>query len=106
MLLLRFVVTFLSAVFSRERNPLELVTDNGSQFVSAEFEAFLADRDIKHYRSSLYYPQANGEIKRFNRLFKDCLQTASIAGKEWKDFVRVSAYIQSNSTCCDKTVNC
>ncbi len=81
------VVKFLSAVFSREGNPLELVTDNGSQFVSAEFEAFLADRDIKHYRSSVYYPQANGEIERFNRVFKDCLQTAMIEGKEWKAFV-------------------
>ncbi len=81
------VVKFLSAVFSREGNPLELVTDNGSQFVSAEFEAFLADRDIKHYRSSVYYPQANGEIERFNRVFKDCLQTARIEGKEWKAFV-------------------
>ncbi len=27
------VVKFISAVFSREGNPLELVTDNGSQFV-------------------------------------------------------------------------
>lgn len=81
------VVKFLSAALSREGNPLELVTDNGSQFVSAEFEAFLADRDIMHYRSSVYYPQANGEIERFNRVFKDCLQTASIEGKEWKAFV-------------------
>ncbi|KAI2657394.1 hypothetical protein H4Q32_008708 [Labeo rohita] len=81
------VVKFLSTTFSREENPLELVTDNGSQFVSAEFEAFLADRDIKHYHSSVYYPQANGEIERFNRVFKDCLQTASIEGREWKAFV-------------------
>ncbi len=81
------VVKFLSALFSREGNPLELVTDNGSQFVSAEFEAFLADRDIKHYRSFVYYPQANGEIEHFNRVFKDCLRTARIEGKEWKAVV-------------------
>lgn len=55
------IIKFLSATFSREGKPLELVTDNGSQFVSAEFEAFLTERDIKHYCSSVYYPQANGE---------------------------------------------
>ncbi|KAJ8272305.1 hypothetical protein COCON_G00111640 [Conger conger] len=36
------VIQFLFTVFSREGNPLELVTDNGSAFVSAEFKAFLA----------------------------------------------------------------
>lgn len=77
---------FLSAVFSHEGNPLELVTDNGSQFILAEFEAFLADRGIKRYCSSVY-SQTNGEIECFNQVFKDCLQTASIEGKEWKAFV-------------------
>lgn len=81
------VIKFLSTVFSREGNPLELVTDNGSVFVSAEFEAFLASRDIKHYRSSVYYPQCNGEIERWNRVLKDCLQTADIERRPWKQFV-------------------
>ncbi|XP_062373408.1 uncharacterized protein LOC134061671 [Sardina pilchardus] len=58
------VIKFLSTVFSREGNPLELVTDNGSAFVSAEFDAFLASRDIKHCRSAVYYPQCNGEVER------------------------------------------
>ncbi|KAL7856478.1 hypothetical protein SRHO_G00153770 [Serrasalmus rhombeus] len=81
------VITFLSVVFSREGNPREVVSDNGPQFISSEFESFLAMRDIKHCRSSVYFPQANGEIERFNRVFKDCLQTATIEGKPWKPFV-------------------
>ncbi len=76
------VVTFLSAAFSREGNPLQLKTDNGSQFVSAKFETFLADRDIKNYRRSVYYPQANGEIECFKRVFTYYFQTTSIKGKE------------------------
>ena len=80
------VITFLSTIFSREGNPQEIVSDNGTQFVSTEFEAFLADRDIKHCRSSVYYPQANGEIERFNRVLKDCLQTADIEKRPWKPF--------------------
>ncbi len=78
------VVKFLSAAFSCEGNPLQLKTDNGSQFVSAKFETFLADRDIKNYRRSVYYPQANGEIECFKRVFTYYFQTTSIKGKEWK----------------------
>ena len=81
------VIAFLSTIFSREGNPLELVTDNGSSFVSAESEAYLAARDIAHCRSSIYYPQSNGEVERWNRVFKDCLQTADIEGQPWKPFV-------------------
>ena len=80
------VIKFLTAVFSREGNPWELISDNGSQFVSTEFETFLQERHIKHCRSSIYYPQANGEIERFNRVFKDCLHTANLEGKPWKSF--------------------
>ena len=81
------VTVFLSTVFSREGNPKELVSDNGSQFVSQEFEAFLQDRGILHRKSSVYYPRANGEIERWNRSLKDSLQTASLEGKQWKSFV-------------------
>ncbi|CAM5113000.1 unnamed protein product [Natator depressus] len=65
------IIKFLSSVFSREGNPKELVSDNGSQITSLEFETFLAQRNILHRRSSLYYPQANGEIERFNRSLKE-----------------------------------
>ena len=95
------VIAFLSVVFSREGNPLELVT-----FVSAEFEAFLAAQDITHCRSSIYYPQSNGGVERWNRVLKDCLQTADIEGRPWKPFVRLSPHLSSNSPCTDSSLPC
>ncbi|CAM4591479.1 unnamed protein product [Lepidochelys olivacea] len=80
------VIKFLSSVFSREGNPKELVSDNGSQFTSLEFETFLAERNILHRRSSLYYPQANGEMERFNRSLKESLQTAKLEERLWITF--------------------
>ncbi|CAM4584129.1 unnamed protein product [Lepidochelys kempii] len=75
------VIKFLSSVFSREGNPKELISDNGSQFTSLEFETFLAQRNILHRKSSLYYPQANGEIERFNRSLKESLQMVKLEGR-------------------------
>ena len=82
------IIQFLIATFSREGNPKELVSDIGTEFTSAEFINFLKQRGIMHLKSSLYYPCANGEVERFNRMLKDCLQTASIQGTPWKPITR------------------
>ncbi len=36
----------------------------------------------------MYHPRANGEVERFNKVLKDCLQTASIQGEPWKSFTQ------------------
>lgn len=74
-------------LFSREGFPQEIVTDHGTQFTSQEFEAFLKDRDITHSFSSVYYPQANGAIERFNVILKNAIQNAIIMGSPIKDRV-------------------
>ncbi|CAM4711930.1 unnamed protein product [Lepidochelys kempii] len=80
------VIKFLPSLLKTEENAKELVSDNGSHFTSLEFETFLAERNILHRRSSLYYPQANGEIERFNRSLKESLQTAKLEGQLWITF--------------------
>ena len=70
------VCSMLDSIFAREGLPNEIVTDNGSQFVSTEFEAYLSSRGIKHIRTSLYHPQANGLVERFNPVLKQTLQIA------------------------------
>nr|XP_055032791.1 uncharacterized protein K02A2.6-like [Misgurnus anguillicaudatus] len=82
------VTTFLSAVFARFGNPTELISDNGTQFTSSEFTEFLAVRDITHRKVSLYYPQANGAIERWNRVLKETLLTAEQERKPWKPFIQ------------------
>ncbi|KAI4895127.1 hypothetical protein NFI96_030604, partial [Prochilodus magdalenae] len=82
------IIQFLTAIFSREGNPRTLISDNGPQFLSAEFADLLKECGIRHLRSSVYYPRANGEVERFNRSVTDYLQTASIQGEPWKSFLR------------------
>ncbi|KFD66419.1 hypothetical protein M514_21449, partial [Trichuris suis] len=74
-------IQFLKEIFSHEGLPSEIFSDNGAQFVSNEFKQFLNDHAIRHCRTSLYYPQANGEVERLNRVLKHCLQLASRTGR-------------------------
>ncbi len=60
------VTAFLNSVFSRHGNPTSIVSDNGPQFTSPEFAAFLKVKDIKHMRTSEYHPASNGAIERFH----------------------------------------
>lgn len=81
------IITLLSTVVSRGVNTLELLTDNDPAFMSAEFKAFLATRNITHCRSTIYYPQSNGEAERWNRVLQDCFQIADIEGQPRNPFV-------------------
>ncbi len=77
------VVKFLITVFSHHGNPECIVTDNGTQFTSAVFAEFLKQGDIKHIRTSVYYPASNGAVERFHRALKGCIQTAIQHAQPW-----------------------
>uniref|UniRef100_A0A6G5A9C6 Putative retrotransposon-like family member retr-1-like protein n=1 Tax=Rhipicephalus microplus TaxID=6941 RepID=A0A6G5A9C6_RHIMP len=78
------IIEFLSSIFSREGFPDAIVTDNGPQFQSQHFEAFLSQRGIQHLRSSVFYPQSNGQIERFNRVLKEHIQIAQLEHRPLK----------------------
>lgn len=84
------VIKFVSTVFSRERDPKEVISDNGAQFSSLEFDTFLAEWNIVLRRSSVYCHQANGEIEHFNRSLKGSLQTAKLEGKHGQTSLLIS----------------
>lgn len=81
------VIKFLKTVFSREGYPDEIISDNGIQFISQEFNNFLDERGIHHGFSSLYYPQSNGAVERFNGVLKNAIQNAINSNKLWKPTV-------------------
>ncbi|KAG7533301.1 Reverse transcriptase domain [Arabidopsis thaliana x Arabidopsis arenosa] len=62
------VNTFLwKNVICRHGVPYDIVTDNGPQFISHEFEAFCSDWGIKVSYSTPRYPQENGQAEAANK---------------------------------------
>ncbi|PIK38324.1 hypothetical protein BSL78_24837 [Apostichopus japonicus] len=60
------LIKSLGPIFSRYGYPETLKTDNGSNFVSAEFESYLETCGISHRTTTPLWPQANGEVERQN----------------------------------------
>ncbi|KAI2646044.1 hypothetical protein H4Q32_028458 [Labeo rohita] len=70
-------VTVLRELFARTGVPEQLVSDNGPQFVSAEFQVFLKNNGIKHVTSAPYHPATNGLAERFVQSLKNALPHAT-----------------------------
>jgi transposase InsO family protein len=82
------VIEFLTSLFDRFGLVEEIITDNGVQFVSSEFEDFLAAHSIKHSRSALYSPQTNAAVERLNRVIKEGVKVALAEGKSFMTGLR------------------
>ena len=78
---LRTVITFLTQLFAREGLPSEIVSDNGVQFVSSEFEDFL-----KHWVFPIVRHRST-TLVQMGKLSagKQTLQIATSQGKDWKE---------------------
>jgi hypothetical protein len=46
---------------------LDIITDNGPDFIFSKLTQFLANLGVKHFTSSTYYPQGNGQAKSTNK---------------------------------------
>jgi len=68
------VAQALGHVFSHFRFPREILSDQGSDFISALMQIFLTDFGINQIRTSPYHPQTNGACERFNGTLKSMLR--------------------------------
>lgn len=79
------IVKSLHRMFATHGLPLQIVTDNGPQFISNEFKDFMEQEDIEHSRVTPLWPQANGEVERQNRSILKRLKISQIEKRNWHD---------------------
>lgn len=73
-------INLLRPIFARWGVPEELVSDNGPQFCSAEFQAFTSHLGIIHKRGAPYHPATNGLAERFVQTVKKSLRASLLEG--------------------------
>jgi len=69
-------IVALREIFARYGVPINLVSDNGSNFTSTEFTKFLSENGIRHIRSAPFHPATNAQAERFVQTFKDAMRAA------------------------------
>ncbi|XP_029139104.1 uncharacterized protein K02A2.6-like, partial [Protobothrops mucrosquamatus] len=67
-------IQVLRNIFAAHGLPDVLVSDNGPQFTSAEFQGFLRTNMIHHAASAPFHPSTNGLAERMVRVTKDALK--------------------------------
>ncbi len=66
---------------AKEKYPNEkprIISDNGGQFISKDFQQFIKFLKLTHIKTSVAYPESNGKLERFHRSIGiECLRTNS-----------------------------
>ncbi|XP_040275489.1 uncharacterized protein K02A2.6-like [Bufo bufo] len=63
-------ILVLRKLFAQYGLPTAIVSDNGTQFTSHEFQSFLSGLGVQHYKTAPYHPASNGLAERFVQTFK------------------------------------
>ena len=88
----------LQELFARYGLCREIVSDNGSQFTSEEFELFCARNGIRHWRTAPGHPQSNGQAERYVQTVKIALQKGFTEGKKVSDLLQKFLFTYRRTT--------
>ena len=78
-----------------------LRTDNGGEYLSAEFEAYLKSKGIRHQLTVPYSPEQNGVAERMNRTLiesaRSMIAHAGLPNSYWAEAVAAAAYVRNRT---------
>ncbi|XP_038072087.1 uncharacterized protein K02A2.6-like [Patiria miniata] len=89
-------ITVLRDLFSRYGIPYQLVSDNGPQFTSEEFQRLLKVNGVKHVRVAPYHAASNGAAERMVQSFKRALSSSKSSGRSLQQ--RIDSFLLTYRT--------
>ena len=78
------ILEWLDNVFATHGYPKQIKSDNASYFTSQEFKQTLTSWGIQQHFVTPYWPQANGQIERFNQVILKHVLTSNTTGRDWR----------------------
>ncbi|XP_039200408.1 uncharacterized protein K02A2.6-like [Crotalus tigris] len=90
-------IQVLRGIFAPHGLPDILVSDNGPQFTSSEFQAFLQANMIRHATSAPFHPASNGQTERMVCTTKDALKR--LTHRSWHHRIAVFLLCQHTTPC-------
>ncbi len=97
------VIEVLRQLFASFGLPEQIVSGNGPQFTSREFEEFLRLNGVRHIRCAPYHPSSNGAAERFVRTFKEAMKTGANDGRSFPH--RLQNFLLTHRTTQHATTN-
>ncbi len=80
---------------------MKLRTDNGGEYLSKEFQAYLASNGIEHQLTVPHSPQQNGVAERLNRTLVESaramLSHSNLPNRFWAEAVSTAAYLRNRT---------
>ncbi len=77
----RSVISHMKGIFEEHGIPEKVLSDNGTQYASEEFQVFAKSYGFQHVTSSPHFPRANGFVERMvqtvKSIFTKCKETRS-----------------------------
>ena len=89
----RAVATAMIDIFSRTGVPLQLLTDQGPQFMSSLMKHLCKDLGIDKLRASPYHPECNGVVERMHGTLCPMLTKASQSGLDWVEQLPFAMFV-------------
>lgn len=84
----RYVATCLVQLFSRVGFPAEILTDQGTNFMSTLLKQVYQLLGIRSLRTTPYHPQTDGLTERFNQTLKQMLRKfVCDSGRDWDQWL-------------------
>ena len=92
------------AMVTKERGEpmMKLRTDNGGEYISTDFQEYLASKRIEHQLTVPHSPQQNGVAERQNRTLMESaramLSHSNLPNKFWAEAIATVAYLRNCTT--------